>query len=275
MAGRRTLGLEVIFIAALMLGACGSSSDDTGGDAHRDGATAPEEETSAAASEDGAADQAEDDTTTTDTTTTAAPSSTATTAPAPTTAPPTAPPRLTLTGTVDVLDQVWFDGLPDELGGPPYSPPPPGSSCSGRDGFADLAPGAPVLISEGSGAALASVQLGAGTRVHQVLNTESERRERDELIDSIFDLRVAIAGGDPVAVAEVEVARAEQQLADVGALPSAPFEGHPLAATWCRFTFTAPDLPLTDTYGVAVTHRGIQTFPRGVIEASGAALVVG
>jgi hypothetical protein len=111
--------------------------------------------------------------------------------------------------------------------------------------------------------------------VHQTLDTESERRERKILIDSIFDLRSALVLGDPVAEANVEVARAEQHLADVDRPSTTPFEGYPFAAAWCQLSFTVEGLPESANYGITVTTRGTQVFPRAVAESGGVKVVVG
>lgn len=181
-----------------------------------------------------------------------------------------------LTGTVDVLDQVWFVGSID---GTDYSPPQEGRMCAGTKGYADLAPGASVIVSGGDGAPLAVAQLSDGSLVHDVKGTEGERQSREELVDSIFGLRVAIASGDPVAVAQLNLDRANQRLADLSdtsPLPP-PFEGHPFGAAWCRLTFSLPTLPIVPAYQVTVTNRGATTFTRDQLEASGwvARLTVG
>lgn len=199
--------------------------------------------------------------------TTTAPPTTTTTA-VPTT---TAPPRLTLTGHVEVLDSVWFEGDPG------YAPPAPGSPCSGRDGFADIAPGGTVIISGANGSALATTTLAAGQIVHKVAGTEIERWQREDLIDAIYELRVAQAGRDPLAVAQLNVQRADLRVADLEAGGLPPFEGRAFQAAWCQVTFNPPDLPIEDAYGFTVTHRGTTVIARSEIESAGgtAALAIG
>lgn len=190
--------------------------------------------------------------------------------------PTTVPPTVSFSGSVAFLYQVWFVDIPDEVEGTPtYVPPAPGSGCLAEGGYEDLAPGTKVLLTDDVGAPVATAELSAGVTVHQVLDTESERSERNRLIDSVFDLRSALVMDDPVAPAEVEVARAHQHLADAGQPSSAPFEGYPFAAAWCRLTFRVEGAPVSARYGVTITHRGTQMFSREVAEGGGMNLVIG
>lgn len=222
---------------------------------------------------------AETTTSTTSTTTTTQPEATTTapvttTAAAPTTAapPPTTAPLEPFAGTVAVLDQVTFVGSID--GDPDYQLPPPGTPCSGRGGYADLAPGGTVIVTDASGTALATTALGGGVTQHAVRNTRAERQQREQLIDSIYDLRHARAHGDRVRQAELNLERAELRLHDMenpGPSPQA-FEGRPFAATWCVLPFSTGPIPPTDVHTVTVTHRGSTTFTGG---QSGVELIVG
>lgn len=167
------------------------------------------------------------------------------------------------TGTVAVLDQVSFIGSID--GEPDYQLPAEGSPCAGRDGYADLAPGGTVIVADGSGAALATTQLGAGRSQQVVRNTKSERDQREALIDAIYNLRVSKVSRDPVAVAQLNLDRAKLRLADLdnpGPAPQ-PFEGHPFQANWCVLTFETTPLPPVGTHVVTVTHRGTTTYTNG------------
>jgi hypothetical protein len=212
------------------------------------------------------------------TTTAAAPTTPTTKAPpttpvatlAPTTLPPTTePPRLSISGAVTFLDRsgVEFEGNTDFGGGP--QPPADGSPCQGYGGYADLSAGASVIISDASGVPLQTTTLDGGATVREVRGTESERIQREQLLDSIYELRSIPVRNDAVGVAELNLERAQLRLADqqAGGLPG--FEGHPFRATWCRVSFTASDLPLSDSYQFTVTHRGTTTLAADQIAADG------
>ena len=167
------------------------------------------------------------------------------------------------TGVVAFLDQVSFAGSID--GESDYQLPGQGTPCSGRNGYSDLAPGGTVIVADGSGSALATTQLGGGTVQNQVRNTASERQQREELIDAIYGLRVAKASYDSVAVAQLNLDRANLRLADLdnpGPSPQ-PFEGHAFEASWCFLSFETVPLPPGQTHVVTVTHRGSTTFTSG------------
>jgi hypothetical protein len=182
----------------------------------------------------------------------------------------TVPPGLPIAGTVEFLDNdsVWFEGSID--GQPAWSPKPNGASCSGTDGYADLSAGGTVVISNGSGLALAQVPLAGGQTINEVKNTQSERDAREILIDSIYSLRIAVADSDPLQIAQLNLDRANLRVYDQnnpGPTPG-PFEGRAFGATWCRLTFATPALPISNTYSIAVTHRGVTTFTAQEIRAN-------
>ena len=81
--------------------------------------------------------------------------------------------------------------------------------------------------------------LGGGRSISQVKSTASERQKREELIDAIYNLREAKVAGDPVAVANLNLARANLRLQDLDTPgPPPPFEGHAFWAEWCRLPFS-------------------------------------
>ena len=125
-------------------------------------------------------------------------------------------------------------------------------------------------MADASGRALATTPLGPGTTVRQVRATASERRDREDLVDSIYDLRIAKASGDDVEVARLRLERAQLRLHDLDAGPTPqPFEGHAFEAVWCRLTFAFAGLPPSPGYSVTVTHRGSTTYTSGQLAASG------
>jgi hypothetical protein len=180
---------------------------------------------------------------------------------------------MAVSGTVQFLDQVTFAGSID--GQPEYPPPAHGTACSGRDGYADLAAGATVIVASASGTVLATAELSGGTTVNEIKGTESERLAREDLIDAIYELRVAYANGDAVRVAQLNLDRANQRVADLDAGGTPPFEGHAFNATWCHLSFTTPPLPVQGAYKVTVTHRGTTTFSATQVRGGQVALVVG
>ena len=143
----------------------------------------------------------------------------------------------TIRGEVEVLDQVWFS---DSKG------PDPGRGCSGRGDYSDLAPGGLVIVSEPSGVALATASLGAGTLRMKVKGGTDERRRRDELITSIFNLRIARsdAEGNDVKSADLRLQLAKTRLAEAENpnLSTLPFEGNTFQAAYCHFEFSSSGL---------------------------------
>lgn len=187
----------------------------------------------------------------------------------PTPAPTTESPRISLSGAVTFLDRsgVEFEGNTDFAGGP--QPPADGSSCQGYGGYADLSAGGSVIISDASGAPLQTIALGEGVTVREVRGTESERIQREQLLDSIYELRSIPVRNDRVRLGQLNLERAQLRVADMqaGGLPG--FEGLPFRATWCRVSFAAVELPVSDSYQFTVTHRGTTTLSADQIAADG------
>jgi hypothetical protein len=184
------------------------------------------------------------------------------------TLPPTT--TRTIAGTVEVLDQVWFAG---------HAGPSPGSGCLGRGGYSDLSPGAPVLLTDGGGRGIGATSLGAGAIVQRVKRSDAEWREREGLIDSIYELRMAQAYGDSVRVAELRLERARLRLHDLenkGRIDLS-FEGRAFVAAYCKFEFRTPPLADLPAYGFGVTHRGVVRMSNSELASKGwvAALEIG
>ena len=171
-----------------------------------------------------------------------------------------------------MLDQVW---LSDSKG------PDPGRGCSGRGDYSDLAPGGLVIVSEPSGVALATASLGAGTLRMKVKGGTDERRRRDELITSIFNLRIARsdAEGNDVKSADLRLQLAKTRLAEAENpnLSTLPFEGNTFQAAYCHFEFSSSGLKDVRSYSITVTHRGGVAFAQDALAANGwvAALAIG
>ncbi len=102
-----------------------------------------------------------------------------------------------------------------------------------------------------------------------VRGTESERIQRERLLDSIYELRSIPVLNDRVRVAQLNLERAQLRVADMqaGGLPG--FECLPFRAKWCRVSFAAVDLPVSDSYQFTVTHRGTTTFSADQLAADG------
>jgi len=176
-------------------------------------------------------------------------------------------------GKVSVLRTVGFSGSID---GQPDSPPVFGQPCSGTGGYGDIAPGGVVIITDPAGAAIATTQLGGGVTTSAVRKTESERVQREDLIDAIYELRIALVAGDPVRSAQLNLDRANVRLADLdNPDPVPPFEGHPFWAQWCDVSFTTPPLPDHPTYGVSITQRGTSTVTRQEVLSGQVSLIIG
>jgi hypothetical protein len=168
---------------------------------------------------------------------------------------------------VSFLRYVAFGGSID--GEAPYESPADGTQCAGEDGYSDLVPGATVVVADGSGAVLATAPLGAGQSSNRIRNTQSERVDREGMIDAIYGLRVAKAHGDRVLVAQLNLDRANLRLHDLdfpGPEPQ-PFEGHPFIAVWCSLPFSFAGLPVQPGYTFTVTHRGATTYSAGDLAA--------
>lgn len=212
------------------------------------------------------------------TTTTAASSTTAlrqTTVPstaAPKPVPTTTAPRLAISGTVEYLSDVSFNGSND---GEPWQLLANGSACPARDGYSDLVAGGSVVITGATGAALAVASLRPGQIVNGVKNTQTERAEREKLLDAIYDLRIAKTS-DPVEQAQLRLDRADLRLNDAehpGSSPG-PFEGHAFIATWCHLDFVSPLLPIGATYNVTVTHRGTTAFSAQQVQGNAGRVIL-
>ena len=105
--------------------------------------------------------------------------------------------------------------------------------------------------------------------MREVRGAESERIQRERLLDSIYELRSIPVRNDRVRVAQLNLERAQLRVADMqaGGLPG--FECLPFRATWCRVSFAAVDLPVSDSYQFTVTHRGTTTFSADQLAADG------
>src|SRR5690606_14424739 len=119
-------------------------------------------------------------------------------------------PTIDLIGSIAFLKTVGFDGVIDDIDS---RPPADGAGCSGSGGYADIVPGASVTITNGVGATLAVVPLQGGAIVRGVRQTDSERTRREDLMDSIFELRKAKARHDSVRRAQLDLDRANARVA--------------------------------------------------------------
>lgn len=187
---------------------------------------------------------------------------TSTTVPPPTT---TTPPTVVISGTAEYLSDVSFQGSID---GQDMSLLANGAPCPARDGYSDLVAGGAVELGDSGGAVHAVTALGVGHIVNEVKSTQSERRARAELIDAIYDLRVAETD-DPVQEAQLQLDRATQHLHDdqqPGPTPG-PFEGHAFIATWCHLDFVGTPIPVASGYTITVTHRGTTVYSAAQLQA--------
>lgn len=157
---------------------------------------------------------------------------------------PAEPTSVRISGAVHYLSTVGFKGGGRGLA---FKPRPDGSPCPTADEYSDIRSGAAVTISAGSGDTLATVPLGEASRKTITTHSRSERNARADLIDGIFNLRVARTWNQ-LEISRLNIAHAKQTVFDLKHPNRWDFEGAKFVAVWCELPFATEEIPESDTF---------------------------